>query len=555
MNTAVSWKHLYGYLRRISVAVIPVIFLTLAILIHFSSGKFYLLNTDPEYFHFMNGLNLSILNLAVDYIDHPGTTIEVLFAISAHIVNLLFPGSDLISNALNHPEAFIHGANILLNIITACTLFLLGYFTHKYTGNVPMALLMQLTPFYSIRLLIVSGRVLPESVMIPILILLILLIIKYIYDTEQGRNSKLYALAFAIIGGLGMATKMSYFPFLIIPLFLLDVKKRIKQYLLYSPFAIVIFAFPLFINLGKSWRWYSNMLLHSGQWGSGATNFVDVANVPGRLQKIFDVDHALFILIGFAVFQLIIFYSFRFFRNKGHITILLKRALLAVIVAIIIFVLFVTKHFAYHYILPLLVFKAFVIFLMGSLLLSVIGSKNIRKYVSLAVFLLTLMLIVPQSKYLGASVKIKQEQAAKFEDRERMLDSYNTKDNLLIISPHYRGSPFIQTALAGGFMLSGQLRSTFKKQLRETYPLTVLYVNWNDQFYLWDKFKDADEFLDTQKTAYIFIGEGKEKDLEIILNRIRKQLPDNIVIAELLFNFENPNEYFYKISFFPKEDK
>jgi hypothetical protein len=552
MNATVSWKRLYGYLRRISVAVIPVIFLMLAILIHFISGKFYLLNTDPEYFHFMNGLNLSILNLAVDYIDHPGTTIEVLFAISAHIVNLLFPGSDLISNALNHPEAFIHGANILLNVITACALFLLGYFTLKHTGNVPMALLMQLTPFYSIRLLIVSGRVLPESVIIPILIFLILFIIKYIYDTEQGRNSKLYALAFAIIGGLGMATKLSYFPFLIIPLFLLDAKKRIKQYLLYTPFAIIIFAFPLFINLGKSWRWYSNMLLHSGQWGSGDTNFVDLAKVPGRLQKIFDVDHALFILIGFAVIQLIIFYSFRFFRNKGHLTILLKRTLLAVIVAIIIFVLFVTKHFAYHYILPVLVLKAFVIFLIGSLLLSVIGSKNIRKYLSLAVFLLTLMLIVPQSKYLGASVKIKQAQTAKFEDRERMLDSYNTKDNLLIISPHYRGSPFMQTALAGGFMLSGQLRSTFKKQLRETYPHTVLYVNWNDQFYLWDKFMDADEFLDPQKTAYIFIGEGKKKDLQIILDRISNCYPAYSLDLEVEHIFRDPNETFYKLKLHEK---
>jgi len=552
MNTTDSWKRLYGYIRSISIVVFPVIFLMLAILIHFSNGTFYLLNTDPEYFHFMNGLNLSILNLAVDYIDHPGTTIEVLFAVSAHIVNLLFPGSDLISNALSHPEAFIHGANILLNIITACALFYLGYYTLKYTGNIPMALLMQLTPFYSIRLLIVSGRILPESAMIPVLILLILLIIKYIYDAEQSRNRRMYVWAFAIIGGLGMATKLSYFPFLIIPLFLLNSKKRITQYLLYTLFAIIIFAFPLFVNLGKSWRWYSNMLLHSGQWGSGDTNFVDLTKVPGRLQQVFDVDPALFLLIGFAVLQLIIFYSLRFTQNNGRLTAFLKRSLIAVISAVIIFVLFVTKHFAYHYILPVLVFKAFVIFLMCSLILSVIGSKNIKKYFSLAVFLLTILLIIPQLRYLGASVKIKQAQAAKFEDRERMLDSYNTKDNLLIISSHYRGSPFMQTALAGGFMLSGQLRSTFKKQLRETYPKTFLYVNWSEQFNIWDEFKNADEFLDPQKSVYIFIGEGKEKDLRVIMDRISSSYPAYSLELEVVYAFKDPDETFYELKLHEK---
>jgi len=396
-------------------------------------------------------------------------------------------------------------------------------------------------------LLIVSGRVFPESVMIPILILLILCIIKYIYDTEQGRNRKIYALAFAIVAGLGMATKLSYFPFLIIPLFLFKSTKRVKLYLLYTCASIIIFAFPLFVNLGKSWRWYSNMLMHSGQWGSGDANFVEVAKVPGRLQQILDVDHALFIIIGFAILQLIIFYGFSFFKNRGHITIQLKRALLAVVVAVIIFVLFVTKHFAHHYIIPVLAFKALVIFLMLSLILSIIRTKKIRIYISAAVLLLSILLIIPQLNYLGASVRFKQDRAAKFEERERMLEPYNTKDHLLIISSHYRGSPFKQSALAGGFMLSGQLRSTFKKQLRETYPNTYLYVTWSDQFYLWDHFKDANEFIDPQKPVYIFIGEGKDMHMETILDRIKKEFPSFSTELNVIYHFTAPEAHFYEL--------
>ena len=61
---------------------------------------------DPEYFHLFNGLNLSIFNLSVDYIAHPGTSIQVIYAVSAHIVNLVQPDNDVITNALNNPEQF-----------------------------------------------------------------------------------------------------------------------------------------------------------------------------------------------------------------------------------------------------------------------------------------------------------------------------------------------------------------------------------------------------------------------------------------------------------------
>lgn len=538
---------MYLYIKKVSVFVVPIVFLLLAILIHFSNGKFFLLNTDPEYFHLFNGLNMSIFNLAVDYIDHPGTTVQVLFAVSAHIVNLIFPGTDIITNALNHPEAFIHGANILLNICIAMALFILGYKTYQYSGNLLLSLLLQLTPFLSIRVLIISGRILPESVIIVPILILILFVIRYIYDKKENINNRKYALAFAIIGGLGMATKLFYLPFLIIPLFLLQTKKSKWNYLFYTAIATVIFAFPLFVNFGKSWTWYSNMLLHSGKWGSGDLNIIDLSEIPDRLQQLFYTDRIFFILTGLAIAQLILYFSLKILKNNTRVSVLVKRTLLSVITTIIIFGLFVTKHFAHHYIIPILVLKAFVVFLMAILLTETIELKNIRRYISIAAALIAVLIILPQLKQLSASVQFKQSQAAKFEERLNLLKTYNQKENILIISPHYRGAPFMQTAMAGGVMLSGQLRSTFKYELREKYPNTFLYVTWSDQFYFWDEFLDANEFIDPQKPVYIFIGEGKDIHLEMILERIKDAFPSYSAELKVLYHFTEPEAYFYEL--------
>ena len=142
-------------IKKIAVFILPSVFLILAILIHYSSGKFFMLSVDPEYFHLFNGLNLSIFNLSVDYIAHPGTTIQATYAISAHIVDIIQPGNELISNAINNPEQFIHGANILLNIFTGIAIFFLGFYVYKYTGSIFFALLLQLMPFGSYHVLMI----------------------------------------------------------------------------------------------------------------------------------------------------------------------------------------------------------------------------------------------------------------------------------------------------------------------------------------------------------------------------------------------------------------
>jgi len=539
-------------LKKFVIFVLPIMFLMIAILIHFNSGKFFLSSVDPEYFHLFNGLNLSVFNLGVDYIAHPGTTIQVTYAISAHIVDLTQPGSDIISNAMNNPEQYIHGANILLNILTGITIFALGYYVYKYTGSIFLALLLQLMPFGNYHILLMSGRLIPEAVIIAPLLLLALLVVLFLYDQNRDENRNKYLIGFAIIGGLGVAGKVLFFPFLIIPLFLFQSSKDKLKYLLYTFISIMIFAFPMFVNFNKSWEWYSNMLLHSGKWGAGENSIVDLNTFPNNIIKIYSIDKTLFIISGVLMIELLIVTLISLIK-KQPFNRLLYLITAGFLTAFFLSVIIVAKHFAYHYFFPTLILKIFFLFLIAELLLAQINAKRIKLFIHFVFFVIALIFSVGQVKVLKNAVNHKVKRAAIYQDQMDQLEEYPLDGSPIIITSHYRGSPFIQSAMGSGFLMSGSLKSTFTEILRKKYPNTYFYYGWTDKFYSWDKYKDAKSFVDPAKPVYIFIGKGNKDSLKLILSRIKTDFPEYEIKSTLLYKFIDLDEFFYKVNLFKRE--
>ena len=505
-----------------------------------------MVHVDPEYFHLFNGLNLAIFNLAIDFIHHPGTTIQMVFAISAPIVNLLQPGHGLIANAINDPESFIHGANILLNLITAGSVFLLGWYSYKYTGNILLALLLQMMPFASYKILMISGRLIPETGLIAPLLILCLLIVRYLYDTKRENHSKFYLLGFAIVGGLGMAGKFLYLPFTIIPLILFTKSKLRGKYILYTAISTIVFAFPVFVHFGKSFKWFGNMFLHSGKWGTGDQMIYDPDSGWVALAKLYNIDKSFFVILGLTGILLIISYFLTRVNKSIRIQVRL-RAIFAVVVAVMLSILMITKHFSAHYFIPTLIFKLFLVYLMAELFIIVIKPKKIRMAISVVALFIGLIIFAQQFNPLAIQHNYFKQKAERLEERRQVLQQYNTIDNPLIITSHYRGSPFVESAMVAGVLMSGSLKSTYIEQLAGLYPNTYFYYDWSDEFYFWDEFLKTSQFIDTQTPVYIFIGEGMEAGLEVILERLKKAFPDHKLDINLLHHFTDPEEYFYEV--------
>ncbi len=528
--------------------ILPVLFLTMVLLIHFSYGPFFMHHIDPEYFHLYSGICLSRLSLSVEYIAHPGTTLQILFAISARIVDLLQPASDLITNVVNNPEQYIHGTNILLNIINAFILFFLGFYTYRYSGNYGYAILLQLIPFSSHYLLTVSARLIAESVELAPVMLMILLTVKYMYDASRTKNMHVYSIGFAVISGLGIAGKISFFPFVLLPLILISEKKYRIRFLLYTVLAVAIFAFPLVVHLHKAWEWFGNMFTHSGKWGGGNKSFINLSQAPERIKSLYlYVDKQFFVILGLATLQYLVFLMIPSLRKNASVRVI-RRVMLGLILSVLLYVFLVLKHFAFYYLFPALAVKVFFLYLMTEMLVRVIRDKRTSRWLPALTLLVALVLVVPQGRTLKkrmADIAVAERNS---EVKYYKLRKYFNPDTTVIISAAYYGSPFIAWAHVNAFNITGKLRNAFTPALKKKFPSTYFYFPWTDKFFYWGDYLESRQLVEGKKTIYVYIGEGKKGDLDAIMKRLTEEMPDTAFHKVLLYTFENPAEYFYRIT-------
>lgn len=538
-----STKHIKDKVKISAFFIVPVLFAIIGLILHFSSGRFFLQRTDPEYLHLLNGVNIAVGNLAVEYIAHPGTIIEVIMALATHITNLIYPGSSFLVKVIENPEAIIHISSILSTFVTSFVLLLIGYKYYKKTGNLFESIALQLIPFASYRILLMTGRLIPETFLIFPLLLLTYFVLMFSLETDKDKVQNKYLILFALAEGLGMSAKFSWLPMLIVPFFVLNNFNAWKKYILYTTISVIVFAFPVFVNISKSWDWFFGMLTHSGRWGEGSNSFIDTGSFFDNFNKLINLDKSIIII---ALIALIINIIIRLSKKSIKFNKTILNFNLAIIIVLFISMVLVSKHFAVHYFVPFMALKFILIFSIF-ILIKDIKLSFIRKFMSPSLLVLLLVLSFMQFTPFKASFRILQNESLKYENRYQQLKQYNKKENVLIITSHYRGSPFVQSALVDSYLINGHLKYTFKDELIKHYPKTYFFFDWTDNFYFWDDFIPT-ENMPIDKDFYVFIGDGKDKNLEIIEQRFKDSFSDMQIKKELVEKLENPNEYLYKFS-------
>lgn len=532
--------------KELILLIIPVLHFILGTLLHLDYGIFYQRSTDPEYFHLLNGINVALFNLATPYIDHPGTPLQVLVAISAWPVSMFYPGF-IVDNVIDHPEEFITAAVILMNIVIAGVLFIAGNKVYRYTRVIWMALLIQIIPLGNIHALTAFARLTPESFMIVPVVLLCVIMVKKL-NADNPEISTLEINQLAAIAGLGMAIKFSYFPLILVPVFLLSKTIKVAKYGVLSAAYTLLFAFPILFNLNKAYNWFGKMLISDGQWGSGSSSFINWADVPQNLLLLVKVKY--FFIVILIVLFLVTIYS-TILKKKG--TQVLNKISWGLISGIVLFIFLITKHFAYHYYFPVLLLQSIIIILLleyiNRLKVLRLGIKPLTA-VGFIIFVGYILFQVPQFSRMYNHLHIKMGEYEEFSEEVQRKADQNIP---VIITSNYKGCPFPEKALNDGYLLCGNLKITFSEKLIKEYPNSVFYVSWSNNFYKWDVFLDADNFIDPETGVYIFIGHGSEKNYKIILERIRSGFPEYTVIAEIIAELKSPNDVFYKITFQNKE--
>jgi hypothetical protein len=529
---------------------IPVIFLLNAIVLHSYLGKFFLTSVDPEYFYLYNGILIGGGNLDIKFIATPGIPLDFLIATSSRIINFFQPG-DFGKDFIDDPEKYIHAANLFMNILIALVLFTCGYYTKKYSGSYLAGLLFQLGIFGAADLLILSGRVIPEAIMMIPLLFVGLMVIKTIYQEDNSPGTSADIVLFALIIGFGIACKLTFSPVLLIPLVLLRRPYRQKiKLILYTVLFFAIFAYPVVVNFQKFWLWVSGLFLHSGHYGAGSKNFVDLSVIPGNFRTLFNNDKMFFYIAIFSLLAAVVF-SFRAFKNKEVINSRIVRAILGINLSLLISLIFTLKHFALYYFMPFYLFKYLLVLLCILLIVSNQNNSVLKRYKAVTLIFFSIFILYisyGEVRQIRAGIVHYRQRNGIVEREYKKIISLVEPGKPIILTCPYYGSPFIEFGHFNGYMESRKLASGFKPYLKEKFPVTFQYVPWSEGFYQWGDFYLFKGILEKTKTSfYVYIGKTKSDDLPVIEGRIWDVLDKDSSVKKVLYADEKTGERLIEI--------
>ncbi|NJN86853.1 MAG: hypothetical protein HC881_11765 [Leptolyngbyaceae cyanobacterium SL_7_1] len=285
---------------------------------HQKGNFWWTVNQDPDYAYLLNSLIVANFE-APGHVDHPGTPMQILGTIVLR-VGYFFSSvwatspTNLTDSVLTNPESYLYWINDTLVVLAALSLLVVGLGSLLLSNHLGLSLLLQTTPFITVRTLAVNeaSRVAPEPLLFCISQLLVLLLVAYWYDKTADR-SRWFALGIGVIFGLGMATKITFVPMVFF--FLLVAGWRGKLLAIVAAIATFLLAtFPIIPYYSGVLDWIVTLTTHTGLYGTGERGFVETDSFASHLNNIF-VRNQNFIGV-FLLFNLLCFLAVAYFWSN-----------------------------------------------------------------------------------------------------------------------------------------------------------------------------------------------------------------------------------------------
>lgn len=359
----------------IALFILPVIFLISGILLKSAQGPYYLNFYDPSYVYLINSLNLAQLT-GIGHFDHPGSTVQEIGAVTVKLYHWFSnKNSDIAIDVLKRPEEYLSVMNKVFICINSLLLFLLGWYTFRVSKNIFLSLLIQLSPFVSMEIFYGLFIVTPENFLIAVMICFLCALIFYLYKIDTGKSSPPgFVVVFAVICGIGLATKLNFLPFVFIPFILIKGLKNKIMFLLITFFSFLIFIYPVLSNYNRFLEWIEKLFLYSGHYGSGSADIIDSSAFGVNLKMIFEKDIVFTVTYFIMLLTLILIFirraGFHSKENKILLTIFLAENLQIIMVA---------KHYAQYYLIPSFMMCIFSLALCTMILLPLL-KINLNKF-------------------------------------------------------------------------------------------------------------------------------------------------------------------------------
>ncbi|MBK8982277.1 MAG: hypothetical protein IPM38_08130 [Ignavibacteria bacterium] len=523
--------------------ILPVILFITAGLLKFAQGPYYLNFYDPSYVYLINGLNLAQLEgFGVGHFDHPGTTVQV---ISAVVVKFYYTvsssGTDIVSDVFARPEAYLIKINIFLNFINCLFLFLFGYFIYSLSKNIFLTFFLMLSPFASTELFYGMIIVTPDNLLISASLMTLGIIFYCLYKKEQT-YSVAEVIVFAVIIAFGLATKLNFIPMLFIPMIILNGYKNKFLYLFFIIIFFVIFILPGIYNIEYFLNWVEGLILKEGKHGKGGANVIDPGSFSKNLINVFTKD-ILFAVSYFTILSTFVYLIYAKYILKKDFGFLkspvLIRILTAILTAMTLQIIIVSKHYAQYYMIPSFMLSLTGLYISYLIICELFPGKfkNNAKPIYAGVMS---ALIIWFSYQIVSSYFEGREQS---EDAMSMVNFIEKKYPDYIIIPSF-GSANVEAPLAFASQYAGSRHEVYKEILQRKLRSEIYFNQWVNEFYYLPDNQNSLSILKSGKPVLLQLSRyGSIKEFRNKLSEITgyKNIEYNVI-----FTNEN-NESVYEI--------
>ena len=467
--------------KHLVLFVLPIIYAFFCIHTTHKSPNAFLQTVDPEYIHLISSVNLAEGNLNIQSIESPGTPLYVLGAITAKVTCFASSNDSLKEDFISNPEKYIDALRLVLLILTTLSLFILGHVVHKVSHSPFRAILFQLAPFLSADIMLTSTIFTPDHFLVILMLLYMAVLFNHIHR-ENNTGEMKSTLYFSLFTALGCATKITFLPLVILPLFILPQAKQKLVFILSTVLLCPLFAFTAAIQYDRFFGWVKGLIFHSGNYGTGEEKIISSPSFINNLGKIVSTEIP-FIIISLLL--LICIFMFLIKRQKNQH----NRIIVGLLCTFILHIILVSKHFAIRYLTPSILLGILGIYL---LILFFAHTKKMQK-----TWMISLIVMYPLLAFKNIYTindRLLNHIASRNKAHECL--EKNRKGLPLLIVPNYFGTGTKEYSLWFSSKWVGQNAQEYIDVMNKKYPNTYFFIpqqntyfNWSNEISLFDILK------------------------------------------------------------------
>ncbi|MBF0489612.1 MAG: hypothetical protein HQL15_03205 [Candidatus Omnitrophica bacterium] len=371
--------------------IIPSLVSLYSFFLNLAAGPYWLsTNLDPSYAYLLSGLYL-VKGITPGHTDHPGTPLQLLICIVIGLFNIGRTVPDIVNRVLTTPEFYMHAVHAVLMLFSFLTSVGLAVYVYEKTKDKTAAILTQIPSLSflilksytsSDAILPVVANLDPEPLLISIINLFNLCFLK-LYFAKEPKEKTIATLGLGFIYGLGIATKFSCLPLLIIPLILLPWRMK-PLFLAISAGSFIFWTLPILERYPLLWKWAFNLTTHTGQYANGSQGVIDLNSFITNWNTIF-LEQWPLVITAVAALSLGLWDLLR--RKRTQESVFMTVTAMGIILQFAL----VAKHPSPHYLVPGIgLFGVLFLFLYVHLRASTGGMKKII-HGFILIFMLTAM--------------------------------------------------------------------------------------------------------------------------------------------------------------------